>query len=85
MVKEIKKEMDKQGYKTKIVCSCGIARLAPSTDFKLRNVLPACKLVERCLARNNIVEDKKDCDALIWDEVSMSSTRLFNLETSSIK
>ena len=84
---EIKKEMDRQGYKVRIVCSSGIACLAYGGIAKTIHSqygfqtaeLPAPKLVERCLARHNIVEDLEDCDVLIWDEISMSSARLFNL------
>jgi ATP-dependent DNA helicase PIF1 len=36
-------------------------------------------LLERCLAQTNIVEQIETIDMVIWDEISMSSRRLFNL------
>ena len=76
VVNEIKKELDRQGYKTRIVCSSGIACQAYGgtaktihSQYGLQSAeLPVRKLVERCLARRNIVEDLKDCDVLIWDK-----------------
>ena len=40
---------------------------------------PAPLLIERALGRKNIVDDITDMDVLIWDEISMSSQRIFEL------
>ena len=36
-------------------------------------------LLERSLSRNNVVEQIRDVDVLVWDEISMSSMRVFEL------
>ena len=41
--------------------------------------LPVQRLIERALSRQNIVDQIKATDVLIWDEISMSSTRIFNI------
>jgi hypothetical protein len=41
--------------------------------------LPAPLLIEGALGRKNIVDDITDMDVLIWDEISMSSQRIFEL------
>ena len=41
--------------------------------------LPKQLLVERALKRNNIVDVITDTDVLVWDEISMSSERIFEL------
>ena len=35
--------------------------------------LPANRLIERSLGRENVVKELRECDVLIWDEISMSS------------
>lgn len=87
VVNEIKKEFDRNGYKTRIVCSTsvacqefhGMAKTIHSQYGLQTAELSAHKLIERYLERQNVVEDLKDCDVLIWDEISMCSERLFNL------
>ncbi len=41
--------------------------------------LPCPLLLERSLSRNNVVEQIRDVDVLVWDEISMSSMRVFEL------
>lgn len=41
--------------------------------------LPAQLLAERALGKKNIVDDIFGVDVLIWDEISMSSKRIFEL------
>ena len=36
-------------------------------------------MVERALQRNNVVDSIRNTDILIWDEISMSSKRVFEL------
>ncbi|CAB4005421.1 ATP-dependent DNA helicase PIF1 [Paramuricea clavata] len=87
LVNAIKRELDKRGQNARIVCSSGIACEAfegmaktVHSQYGLQTAeLPAHRLIERCLERQNVLEDLKDCDVLIWDEISMSSERLFNL------
>ncbi len=87
LVNEIKRELGKRGHNVRIVCSSGIACEAfegmaktVHSQYGLQTAeLPAHRLIERCLERENGIEELKDCDVLIWDEISMSSERLFNL------
>ena len=41
--------------------------------------LPCPLLLERSLSRNNVVEQIRSVDVLVWDEISMSSMRVFEL------
>lgn len=87
VVHEIMSKLHEKGYKCQIVCASGIAceeynGLAKTvlSHYGLQTAeLPQNKLLERCLERNNIIEQIRDIDVLIWDEISMSSRRLFNL------
>ena len=87
VVREIIKKISSQQRNIYVVCasgvSCesygGIARTVHSQYGLQTCELPGKLLVERALERNNIVESIKDTDILIWDEISMSSKRVFEL------
>ncbi|XP_028417370.1 ATP-dependent DNA helicase PIF1-like [Dendronephthya gigantea] len=87
VVQEIRRSMQEEGKWCQIVCASGIA--CGAYDGYAKTVhshyglqiaeLPQNLLLERSLERANIIEQIKKVDVLIWDEVSMSSLRLFNL------
>ncbi len=87
VVQEIRAKLEEQGKRCQIVCASGIAceeynGLAKTvhSHYGLQTAeMPQNKLLERSLERRNIVEQIEDIDVLIWDEISMSSRRLFNL------
>lgn len=87
VVQKIRSKLTEEGKKCQIVCASGIAceeynGLAKTvhSHYGLQTAeLPQYKLLERCLERGNIIEQIKNIDVLIWDEISMSSRRLFNL------
>ena len=87
LVNEIVKELEKLRYNVRLVCSSGIACEAFEgraktfhSQYGLQTAeLPSKTLIERSLGRENVVKELEDCDVLIWDEISMSSERLFNI------
>jgi hypothetical protein len=87
VVQEIKASLEKQGKRCQIVCASGIAcdtyhGLATTVHsyYGLQTAeLPQSMLLGRSLERANIVEQIENIDVLIWDEISMSSRRIFNL------
>jgi hypothetical protein len=87
VVQKIRSKLTEEGKKCQIVCASGIAceeynGLAKTvhSHYGLQTAeLPQYKLLERCLERGNVIEQIKNIDVLIWDEISMSSRRLFNL------
>ena len=87
VVREIMKKMSSQQRNCYVVCpsgvSCesynGVAKTVHSQYGLQTCELPGKLLVERALGRNNIVDSIKNTDVLIWDEISMSSARVFQL------
>ena len=87
VVEKIKKILTSRGKKCQIVCSSGIScdaydGLASTvhSHYGLQTAeLPFPLLLERSLSRNNVVEQIRDVDVLVWDEISMSSSRVFEL------
>ena len=85
VVREIIKNMSSQRKTWYVVCasgvSCepynGVAKTIHSQYGLQTCELPAPLLIERALGRKNIVDDITDMDVLIWDEISMSSQRIF--------
>ena len=87
VVREIRAELGRIGKKCQIVCSSGIScsvynGLAKTvhSHYGLQTAeLPVKSLIERSLQRMNIVEQFENTDVLMWDEISMSSQRLFHI------
>ena len=81
MVEGIRKILTPRGKKCQIVCSSGISCDAydglASTVHSHHGLqtaeLPFPSLLERSLSKNNVVEQIRDVDVLVWDEISMSS------------
>ena len=87
VVREIMKKISSQRRNCYVVCasgvSCesynGVAKTVHSQYGLQTCELPGKLLVERALDRNNIADCIKNTDVLIWDEISMSSARVFEL------
>jgi ATP-dependent exoDNAse (exonuclease V) alpha subunit len=87
VVETIRKVLTSAGKRCQIVCSSGIACDAYDgfastvhSHYGLQTAeLPCPLLLERSLSRNNVVEQIRDVDVLVWDEISMSSMRVFEL------
>jgi ATP-dependent DNA helicase PIF1 len=87
VVREIMKKISSQRRNCYVICasgvSCesynGVAKTVHSQYGLYTGELPGKLLVERALDRNNIVDCIKNTDVLIWDEISMSSARIFEL------
>ena len=76
--------MEREGEeKTKHLLACegynGCAKTVHSHYGLQTAEQPQSVLLERCLERGNIMEQIRNVDVLIWDEISMSSRRLLNL------
>ena len=79
------KEALETNENVQIICSTGIAcesygEIAKTvhSQYGLAE-LPSQSLIERSLGQNVTVKQIADTTVLIWDEVSMSSTRIFEL------
>ena len=89
-VKKIKSALEIKGEKVEIVCSTGIAcesyggiAKTVHSHYGLRVAeLPSSLLIERSVGQNDIVKQVADTTVLIWDEISMSSSRIFELVNS---
>ena len=87
VVQEIRRRLQEKGKRCQIACSSGVAcgeyhgfAEAVHSHYGLQIAeLPQNLLLERSLKRLNIVEQIKNVDVLIWDEISMSSHRLLNI------
>lgn len=87
VVNELRKTFSSSGKKCFIVCPSGIAcepyngcAKTVNSQYGLQTCeLPGKLLLERALGRNNIVENIENTDVLIWDEIAMSSQRIFEL------
>lgn len=88
LVKEMCDRLKEQGKKVEIVCASGIAgtvydKIRASTVhsfYGLRTAdLPSELVIERAVSNNLVEERIKNVDTIIWDEVSMSSRRVFEL------
>lgn len=87
VVKEIVKSLTAKGWKCQIVCSsgisceayCGLAKTVHSQYGLQTAELPANNLFERVMKRKNVVEQIVQPQVLIWDEISMSSRRIFHI------
>ena len=87
MVQAIKKVLTLKGINCQIVCpngvSCdaygGVATTVHSHYGLQTAEMPVDLLIQRALSRNNVVTQICDVEVLIWDEVSMSSKRIFEL------
>ena len=87
VVKEILKQAALADKKCSIVgasgISCepynGIAQTVHSKYGLQTCELPGRLLIDRALSRRNIVDSILDIEILIWDEISMSSKRIFEL------
>ena len=87
IIKEIYKIFSQTGRVCKIVCPSGVAckvygELAATMHsfYGLQTAeLPASLVIQRSLERNNIVNQIQSVDVLIWDEISMSSLRIFHI------
>ena len=81
------KEALETNENVQIICSTGIAcesyggiAKTVHSQFGLRlGELPSQLLIERSLGQSVTVKQIADTTVLIWDEVSMSSTRIFEL------
>ena len=87
VVREIIKKLSSQRRRCYVVCASGVscesyegAAKTVHSQYGLQTCeLPGNLLVQRALDRNNIVDGIKNTDVLIWDEISMSSERIFEL------
>ena len=92
LVRALFSRLMRQGKKVAIVCASGIAGSVYSRDvhtstahafYGLRTAdLPWNLVVERAVANNLVMERVKSVDTVIWDEISMSSRRVFELANS---
>ena len=89
-VQKIKSALEVKGEKVEIVCSTGIAcesyggiAKTVHSHYGLRVAeLPSSLLIERSVGQNDIVKQVADTTVLIWDEISMSSSRILELVNS---
>ena len=90
-VQKIKSALEVEGEKFEIVCSTGIAcksyggiAKTVHSHYGLRVAeLPSSLLpIERSVGQSDIVKQVADTTVLIWDEMSMSSSRIFELVNS---
>ena len=87
IIKEIYKTFLQICRVCKIVCPSGVAckiyaELAETVHsfYGLQTAeLPASLVIQRSLERNNIVNQIQSVDVLIWDEISISSLRIFHI------
>ena len=87
VIKELRKRFCQNGKKCEIVCPSGVAcniyeglaRTVHSFYGLNTAELSASLVIQRSLERQNVVNQIKSLDVLIWDEISMSSTRLLNI------
>lgn len=87
VVQKIKKVLASKGVNCQIICpsgvSCdayeGVAATVHSYYGLQTAEMPIDILIQRALSRNNIVTQICGVDVIIWDEVSMSSRRIFEL------
>ena len=83
MVERIRKILTSRGKKCQIVCSSGISfdaydGLASTvhSHYGLQTAeLPFPSLLERSLSRNNVAEQIRDIDVLVWDEILINICR----------
>ena len=89
-VQKIKSALEVKGKKVEVVCSTGIAcksyggiAKTVHSHYGLRVAeLPSSLLIERSVGQNDIVKQVADTTVLIWDEISMSSSRILELVNS---
>ncbi|XP_028418058.1 ATP-dependent DNA helicase PIF1-like [Dendronephthya gigantea] len=87
VVEEITKRLTANGIKVQVLSSSGISCMAYNCGAKTVHAhyglqtaeLPDSLLIERSLRRQNILENIENTNAVIWDEISMSSERIFSL------
>lgn len=90
LVHALQKDLCRKGRKVAIVCSSGIAGTVYLRDgttastahafYGLRTAdLSANMVVERSVANNLVCERAREADTFIWDEISMTSRRVFEL------
>ena len=87
VVKTIKKVLGSKGLNCQIVCPSGVfcnayegVAATVHSYYGLQTAeMPIDILIQRALSRNNILTQICGVDVIIWDEVSMSSQRIFEL------
>ena len=89
LVRAMYDRLKDQGKKVEIVCASGIAGSVYSDKIRTSTVhacyvlrtadLPFKLVIERAISNNLVEERIKRVDTIIWDEVSMSSRRVFEL------
>ena len=90
LVHALQKDLRRKGRKVAIVCSSGIAgtvylrdgtTASPTRAFYGLHTadLSANMVVERSVANNLVCERAREADTFIWDEISMTSRRVFEL------
>ena len=90
LIQALYRTLTNDGKKVEVVCASGIAstvfdtsEIRPSTAhafYGLRTAdLPSNLVVDRAVANNLVAERVKAADVIIWDEISMSSRRVFEL------
>jgi len=89
LVRTMYDRLKDQGKKVEIVCASGIAGSVYSDKIRTSTVhacyglrtadLPSKLVIERAVSNNLVEERIKRVDTVIWDEVSMSSRRVFEL------
>ena len=87
VVHTVKKVLTSQGKKCVIVCSSGISCIpyggtakTVHSQYGLQTAeFPDGLLLARSLANNTVRTQIASTDVLIWDEISMSSQRIFEL------
>ena len=87
VVEEIRKKLTAKGIKVEVLSSSGTSCIAYNGRTKTVHAhyglqtaeLPEILVVERSLGRQNVLETIANTNVVIWDEISMSSERIFNL------
>ena len=89
VVEGLVRELRRCGWRVVVVCSSGISSSVYGDGVKSSTVhsqdalqtahMPAEMVVARAVAMPHVVGGIKDVDTIIWDEVGMSSKRIFQL------
>ena len=87
VVEEIRRKLTAKGIKVEVLSSSGISCTAYNGRAKTVHAhyglqtaeLPNSLLIERSLGRQNVLETISNTNVVIWDEISMSSERIFDL------
>ena len=87
VVEEIRRKLAAKGMNVQVLSSSGISCTAYNGRAKTVHAhyglqtaeLPNSLVIERSLGRQNVLENIANANVVIWDEISMSSERIFSL------